>query len=165
MAANLKLSATADVKDEPESLDKEIVCPLPKCTEKINKKDISNHFQEMHINNFHFDKFTIKNVYAYYSVDIVMKNDKTFMVFFDFDDMNFGISICSLEKNTHNYEVQLSSANGKYAIAAFGQRIILFNEKEHCFKCSIGMYEFYYLFQNSKLLFAVFICFISLNRN
>lgn len=142
MATNLKLSVQDEKPQEPEALDREIVCPLPKCNEKMNIKEISTHFQEGHINNFHFDKFTIKNVYAYYSVDVLVKNDKTYLVFFDYDDMNFGISICSLEKDNQQYEVQLTSANGKYSITAVGQRITLFNEKEHCFKCSIGMFLF-----------------------
>lgn len=136
----MKLSAQDEQKVQPESLEKEIVCPLAKCTAKVILKNLSSHFQEEHINNFHFDKFSIKNVYAYYSVEVVVKNDKTFLVFFDFDDMNFGISICSLEKETYNYEVELTSANGKYAITAVGQKMILFNEREHCFKCSIGKF-------------------------
>lgn len=136
----MKLSIQDEKPVQPESLDKEIVCPLAKCTEKFILKNISTHFQDTHINNFHFNKFTIKNVYAYYSVDVLMKNDKIYLVFFDFDDMNFGISICSLDKDSQQYEVQLSSANGKYSITAVGQKIILFNDKEHCFKCSIGMY-------------------------
>lgn len=150
MAANLKLSIQEEKPVEPESLDREIVCPLAKCTEKFVLKNINNHFQEAHINNFHFNKFTIKNVYAYYSVDVLMKNDKIYLVFFDFDDMNFGISICALDKDSHQYEVQLSSANGKYSISAVEQKIILFNDKEHCFKCSIGMYylQKLNLFQN-----------------
>lgn len=138
MAANLKLSVQEEQPKEPELSDKEILCPLAKCTEKINLKQISTHFQEVHLNNFHFDKFTIKNVYAYYNIDVLVKNDKTYLVLFDFDDMNFGISICSLEKDDHHYEVKLSSAVEKYSITAVGQRIILFNEREHCFKCSIG---------------------------
>lgn len=147
MAANLKLSAQNEKTLEPESIDKEIVCPLPKCSDKINMRNISSHYQEAHINNFHFDKFTIKNVFAYYSVEVVIKNDKTYLVFVDFEDANFGISICSLENDNHHYEVQLTSANRKYSITAVGQRIILFNEKEHCFKCTIGMFLFMnYLF-------------------
>lgn len=138
MAANLKLSAQDEKTQEPEVRDKEILCLLSKCSDKVNITNLGNHFQESHINNFHFDKFTIKNVFAFYSVNVLIKNGKTFLVFFDFDDMNFGISICSLEKDNHQYEVQLSSADGKYVINAVGQKVIMFNEKEHCFKCSLG---------------------------
>lgn len=138
------------------------MCPLSKCTEKIILKDISKHFRDAHINNYHFDKFTIKKVYAYYSIEVLMKNDKTYLVFFDFDDMNFGISICSLEKDAYNYEVQLTSDNGKYAITATAQKIILFNDKEHCFKCSIGKLAFY-LCENKTIHFSSKYCETFLN--
>lgn len=150
MAANLKLSTQNEPGPEANSkqqpLDKEITCPLSKCFDKITLSSINTHFQEHHINNFHFNKFTIKNIYAYYNVDVLVKNDKIYLVLFDFDDMNFGISMCSLEKDPHQYEVKLSSSNRKYSITAIGQRIIPFNEKQHCFKCSTGELLYYFNF-------------------
>lgn len=67
-----------------------------------------------------------------------MKDGKTYLVFFDFDDFYFGMSVCSVEPSDQLYEVKLISDSKRYTLMASDQKVIRFNDKEHCFKCSIG---------------------------
>ncbi|KAJ8981960.1 hypothetical protein NQ317_002134 [Molorchus minor] len=68
--------------------------------------------------------------------NVLERNGKTYISLFDFDDINFGVSICSIDGNNGaQFEVKLSSDNSKYSISIANQNIIIFNEREHCFKC------------------------------
>nr|XP_023014609.1 uncharacterized protein LOC111504320 isoform X3 [Leptinotarsa decemlineata] len=138
VVANLKLVGQ-EKTEKVEISDDEITCPVAKCHEKVKLQAISNHFKENHITNFHFNNLMIKDVYGYYNVDVLVKDGKTYLIFFDFDDCSFGISVCSLEPDQHRYEVKLQADNKKYSIISTNQKIILFNDKEHCAKCSIGL--------------------------
>ncbi|XP_057655745.1 uncharacterized protein LOC130893534 isoform X1 [Diorhabda carinulata] len=130
---NLKLCPIINDVEE-----KEIMCPTSKCQEMLKPSAISTHFKESHLENFHFNKVILKNIYGYYNVDVLVKNEKTYLLFFDFDDFNFGISVCTLEAEDETYEIKLLSDNKKAYIIASDQKVVKFNHKEHCFKCSIG---------------------------
>ncbi|XP_072382343.1 uncharacterized protein [Diabrotica undecimpunctata] len=131
---NLKLN-----KDSPNTFqDAEVVCPTSKCHQKVKLSAISTHFKESHIENFHFNKFYLKNVYGYYNVEVLVKNEKTYLLFFDFNEQQFGVSVCSIEDTDETFDLKLLSENKKYFILAEDQKIIKFNDKEHCFKCSRG---------------------------
>ncbi|KAG5866860.1 E3 ubiquitin-protein ligase siah-1 [Gonioctena quinquepunctata] len=138
VVANLKL-ADQEKSNEAETEAVEITCPMSKCTEKIKLNSISNHFKETHITNFHFNKLDIKDVYGYYNIDVLVKDNRTYLVFFDFDDSVFGMSVCSLEPDRRRFEVKLLSENKKYAVVSTNQKIISFDDKEHCAKCSKGV--------------------------
>lgn len=105
---------------------------------KVSK--MAEHFKEKHNDVYHSNFFNIKNVYAYYNIDLLEKNGKTFISFFDFDDTNFGISICALDfaDNNLQYEIRLKSDKSNFAINIGSQNVIPFNEREHCFKCASG---------------------------
>nr|CAI5830797.1 unnamed protein product [Callosobruchus analis] len=141
VATSLEAVDTQKPEDRPQAeiKDKEIVCPQPKCFEKITLKDISDHYKEHHIDNFHFNSFSIKNVYAYYNIDVLVKYGKTFILLFDFDDLNFGISICSLDNEEGlEYEITLSSSDNHHSIKATRQKLVVFDDVTHCFKCALG---------------------------
>ncbi|KAJ8929367.1 hypothetical protein NQ314_017948 [Rhamnusium bicolor] len=130
-----------EVKDHEKSCThRTIVCPKANCHDSFKIWSIASHFKEKHNDLFHSSNFCIKNVYAYYNVDVLEKNGKTYVSLFDFDDSNFGISICSTDSSNSNYqyEVRLSSDNSKYLVSISNQNIIPFNEREHCFKCVTG---------------------------
>lgn len=105
---------------------------------KVTK--MAEHFKEKHNDVYHSNFFNIKNVYAYYNIDLLEKNGKTFISFFDFDDTNFGISICALDNADNNlqYDIRLKSDKSNFAINIGNQNVIPFNEREHCFKCASG---------------------------
>ncbi|KAJ8957884.1 hypothetical protein NQ318_001880 [Aromia moschata] len=130
----------ADVRDhEKTCLNRIITCPKANCHDSYKIWNISAHFKDKHADLFHTNMFMIKNVYAYYNIDVLEKNGKTYISLFDFDDINFGVSICSTESsNGAQFEVKLTSDNSKYTISISNQNIIMFNEREHCFKCVNG---------------------------
>ncbi|XP_018562381.1 uncharacterized protein LOC108904349 [Anoplophora glabripennis] len=129
-----------DVKEHERTCPhRTILCPKANCHDNYKIWSISSHFKDKHSDLFHTNFFTIKNVYAYYNIDVLEKNGKTFISLFDFDDINFGISVCSVENpNGCQYEVKLTSDVSKYSITISNQNVIMFNEREHCFKCVNG---------------------------
>ncbi|CAH1962881.1 unnamed protein product [Acanthoscelides obtectus] len=141
VAASFEAISTQKPEDRPQAelKDKEIECPQPKCFEKIHLKDIADHYKEHHINNFHFNTFSIKSVYTYYNIDVLVKYGKTFILLFDFDDVNFGISICSLDDEEGlEYEITLSSADNNHSVKAIRQKLVVFDDATYCFKCALG---------------------------
>lgn len=132
--------SSSDVKEHERSCAyRTVLCPKANCHETYKIWSIASHFKEKHADLFHLNFFTIKNVYAYYNIDVLEKNGKTYISLFDFDDINFGISVCSVENtNGTHYEVKLTSDNSKYSITISNQNVIMFNDREHCFKCVNG---------------------------
>ncbi|KAJ8911272.1 hypothetical protein NQ315_015275 [Exocentrus adspersus] len=64
---------------------------------------------------------------------------KTYLVLFDYHMPNFVVSICSISgPDETRYEVKLMSYDGKLAFVATDQKIIPFDDTEHCFKCISG---------------------------
>lgn len=80
-----------EVKDHEKGCEyRTVMCPKSGCTEVFRLQNIGPHFKEKHDDVYHSNNFSIKNVYAYYNIDIMEKNGKTYLSFFDFDDVNFG---------------------------------------------------------------------------
>ncbi|KAJ8981959.1 hypothetical protein NQ317_002133 [Molorchus minor] len=128
-----------EVKDhEKKCPHRTIVCPRDKCEDEFLYNQFTDHFQKKHPDSFHTDKFQLKNVHSYYNLDVLVKNDQTYIVIFDYDEVKYGISVCSLEPDDHQYEVVVSSDANKYSLVSTEQAIIRFDKNTHCFKCSAG---------------------------
>ncbi|XP_023014612.2 uncharacterized protein [Leptinotarsa decemlineata] len=129
-----------DIKDHEKVCEqRSVICPKANCYESIKVQKIAHHFKEKHSEVYHTNMFCIKNVYAYYNIDVLEKNGKTYISIFDFDDNNFGLSICSTDPADNcQYEIKLKSDKSNFSISITNQNIILFNEREHCFKCVSG---------------------------
>lgn len=81
----------SDVKDHEKVCEyRTVMCPRSGCTDIVRTKKVGEHFKEKHADVYHTNNFSIKNVYAYYNIDVMEKNGRTFLSFFDFDDINFG---------------------------------------------------------------------------
>ncbi|CAH1111837.1 unnamed protein product [Psylliodes chrysocephalus] len=126
-----------DVRDHEKVCEQRtVICPKANCNETIKVQKIGSHFKEKHNDSYHQNIFFIKNVYAYYNIDVLEKNGKTYVSFFDFDDVNFGLSVCSTDPTDNSlYEIKLKSEKSNFGITINSQNVILFNEREHCFKC------------------------------
>ncbi|XP_023310309.1 uncharacterized protein LOC108904347 [Anoplophora glabripennis] len=137
VANNLKLPSQPAKDSEGES--KEITCPLTNCFDKFDLTTISSHFKEKHIDHYHWNSITLKNIYSYFNIDVLVKGTKTYVVLFDYNVTNFGLSVCCVSgSDDSRYEAKLTSQDGKLAIVATDQKIIPFNDEEHCFKCISG---------------------------
>ncbi|XP_057655753.1 uncharacterized protein LOC130893538 [Diorhabda carinulata] len=127
----------ADVKDHEKICEhRSVICPKANCNDIIKLLKIGAHFKEKHIETYHSNSFNIKNVHAYYNIDVLEKNGKTYISLFDFDDVNFGINVCAVDPNdNYKYEVTLKSEKSHYGITVSNQSLVSFNERQHCFKC------------------------------
>lgn len=127
----------AGVKDHEKICEHRIViCPKANCNDIVKLIKIGAHFKEKHTDTYHSNSFYIKNVYAYYNIDVLEKNGKTYISLFDFDDVNFGINVCGVDPNdNYQYEVVLKSEKSHFGITVSNQALVSFNEREHCFKC------------------------------
>ncbi|VEN61370.1 unnamed protein product [Callosobruchus maculatus] len=116
------------------------ICPKTGCSDSIKILKMGQHFKEKHSESFHTDYFSIKNAYAYYNIDVLEKDGKSFIGFFDFDEANFGLSILSTDPtdNYLQYEVKIKSDKCNFTITISNQNVISFVEREHCFKCASG---------------------------
>lgn len=136
---NLKLPSKLAKSNEAEVEDKEITCPLANCFDKFELLTIGAHFKEKHIDHYHWNSFTLKNIYSYFNIDVLVNRGKTYLVLFDYNVSNFGLSVCCVTgADESRYEVKLVSHDGKLSIIATDQKIIPFDVEEHCFKCISG---------------------------
>ncbi|KAJ8929366.1 hypothetical protein NQ314_017947 [Rhamnusium bicolor] len=141
VAYSLKLpsSTTEKTNGEVTAFSKIVTCPTVNCYDTYDIQTIGNHFKEKHMDFFHWNNFTIKNVYSYFNIDVLVRYGKTYIVLFDYNDTLFGICICSISGDDDcQYEVKLTTDEGKFSILSTGQKIVPFDENEHCFKCLAG---------------------------
>ncbi|KAJ8929365.1 hypothetical protein NQ314_017946 [Rhamnusium bicolor] len=127
------------VKDhESKCPHRTLMCPRLNCEDVIGINSFVSHFKEKHKDVYHSEKFMVEDVYNYHSLDLLEKDGKVFVIIFDYDDVRYGISVCSLEPDDRQYELILDSENRKLAIVFTEQDIVPFDEKTHCFKCVTG---------------------------
>ncbi|XP_072382344.1 uncharacterized protein [Diabrotica undecimpunctata] len=129
-----------DVRDHEKVCDqKSVACPKEKCNEVVKVSKFGAHFKEKHADAHHVNSFLIKNIYINSNIDVLEKNGKTYLAIFDFDDVNFGLSVCALDPSDNGqYEVKLRNEKSNYTINIAGQNVIAFNDREHCIKCIGG---------------------------
>lgn len=133
-----KLKWSKVKEHEKKCEHRKVVCPKLNCDVKIGVKDFVPHFKEKHKDSFHEDKLTVSNVHNYYSLDLLEKDGRAYVIIFDYNDTFYGINVCSLEPDSRQYEVILDSDSTRQSIVVTEQHITPFDEKTHCFKCVSG---------------------------
>ncbi|KAJ8957883.1 hypothetical protein NQ318_001879 [Aromia moschata] len=134
-----KLSWSEVKEHESNCPHRTMVCPRLHCEEEFLVTDFTSHFKEKHKESLYMDKFVLENAHNYYSLDVLVKDDRTYVVIFDYDDTRSGISVCALEPDNRQYELTITSEKSRYSMVCTEQSIVPFDKRVHCFKCVTGV--------------------------